>query len=93
MFEREDAWRPRCHLVPPACVLYCVECEFDQIIMKLCLTNCRVSFIDFYSVFPTSGTVLWPVSQSVGYLCFKQHFVSLIKNKSSEVDLRLPSFS
>ena len=37
VFEREHAWRPRCHLVPPACVLYCVEREFDQIIMKLCL--------------------------------------------------------
>ena len=37
VFEREHAWRPRCHLVPPACVLYCVEREFDQIIMKYCL--------------------------------------------------------
>ena len=37
VFEREHAWRPRCHLLPPACVLYCVEHEFDQIIMKLYL--------------------------------------------------------
>ena len=30
VFEREHAWRPRCHLVPPACVLGTLSKDDDD---------------------------------------------------------------
>ena len=32
----EERWRLRVHLVTPTLIFYCMEGEFEQIIMKLC---------------------------------------------------------
>ena len=47
------------------CVLYCMGDEFEQIITKLrwalrtTTINCRVSFIDFYLVYPTNFRIVF----------------------------------
>ena len=35
----EQRWRLRVHLVTPSLLFYCMEGEFEQIIMKLCVEN------------------------------------------------------
>ena len=34
----EQRWRLRVHLVTPTLIFYCMEGEFEQIIMKLCVS-------------------------------------------------------
>ena len=33
-----ERWRLRVNLVTPTLIFYCMECEFEQIIMKLCVS-------------------------------------------------------
>ena len=66
VLEREHGGRDAISYLLP-CVLYCMEGEFEQIVMKLnfvwalrtTTTNCRVSFIYFYSVFPTNFRIVF----------------------------------
>ena len=62
--EREQ-WRPRCHLVPPTlCIILYggwiwanyLENSFEQ---RATTTNCGVSFIDLYIVFPRNFRIVF----------------------------------
>ena len=50
----KGAWRPRCHLVNLSKLSWNIVWS-----LRTTTTNCRVSFIDFYSVFPTNFRVVF----------------------------------
>ena len=85
--EVEGAWKLRCHLVLPTFCRNIVrgvnyhENSFEHW-KRTTTTNCRISFIDLYLVFPTNFrivflphiTTLILLEQSLGYQWFTQFF-------------------